>query len=468
MSKMKKIIAFLSALFMMITMSVPVMAETIDVRNEECNRTDMTYTYYVMMKMGETNGVIEYYVEDEKLAEALLNLRINGEHFCKVTEVLGKDYWSVDINEEADFTEKEIGEALATIKEYAVESGIVDNYQIELDYGALILVESGIGTTAIMETSQVPMLVDKNQTPTIWLSTDVQNAEIGGIVNYTINVYTRTAASSIKKICGTMTEGLTVGDTCTITWTDGTEQTQSVEIVSNEDGYTADISTICANMPSHVNTLSITYSATMNAKAKAAAPENNAVCLEYGDNEATSNTDECDVYTFGFQLKKVSKGEQQGALGGAGFTLTKVGSENTPLYYTVKDGTIEGFQSESCILYTDENGVISFDGLAAGTYTLTETEAAAGYGLLGTPVVVTIDNSGKASIGEETDTKVENTEKSDSSTIYYGTVTVTDESVVIADTGGAGTTSMYVLGCILVMASCVLYGMFRKDRGAAS
>lgn len=469
MNKMRKTFVCLLAMLLVFAASMPTMAAAATVTEHDANvkgsQREPSYTYYVMMKAAASNGAIEYYVEDEALAASLLNLRINGTPFCTVTKDLGKDYWSVTVNEEADFTEEEISEALATIKDNALASGMIENYEIELGYGALLLIESTIGTRTVMEASPVESaseVNDKNDNPTAEVGVDKKYAEIGGTVNYTVTVSISKGATNLK-VYDTLSKGLTFGNDLTVssngqTVTEDWAKYTSVKTDGQGVQYSMTIPDTYAPKDGE-ETITITYSATLNDNALVNQAESNAVYVTYGDNSYSSTTSEVSVYTFGFTLNKVNG--QSAPLEGVKFTLTRTDATGTRYYYTKSaDGKVKGFCSEACELTTDANGNIAFDGLAAGTYTLTETAAAVGYTLPKNPVTVNISENGKVSIAGDNSAKADNNLVGEH---YYDKVTVKNiEGIVIAETGGAGTTAFYIVGCLCVAAAGILFINIKK------
>ena len=99
------------------------------------------------------------------------------------------------------------------------------------------------------------------------------------------------------------------------------------------------------------------------------------------------------------------------------------------------------------------DGVLRFDGLSAGTYTITEIKAPAGYNLLQNPIEVTI------SWTAPTEPSTDCTWNATGATIVGGIAQVSVENQAgteLPSTGGMGTTIFYVLGSVLVVAAVVL------------
>jgi fimbrial isopeptide formation D2 family protein/LPXTG-motif cell wall-anchored protein len=115
---------------------------------------------------------------------------------------------------------------------------------------------------------------------------------------------------------------------------------------------------------------------------------------------------------------------------------------------------------------SNQNGVISFNGLNAGTYTLTEEEAPDGYVKLEEPIVFTIDfvnpTSAKDWVCDWTYT-VENNGNSGNLVEGYdlsnGAFEIQVQNLTthtLPSTGGIGTTLFYAVGSVLVIGAVVL------------
>ncbi len=274
----------------------------------------------------------------------------------------------------------------------------------------------------------------------------------------------------------------------------------------------------------------ITYSATLNQDAIIGSVGNeNKVYLTYSNdpNYTYQGNDEPDpddpvgitpesktyTYTTGIDLLKVD--ENSDLLTGAKFSISgervKTVLVNSKIfkkdangtYWRLKDGTytteaptISGDQTDNSDAYesttqkyskveevtqqtvtepvelegwVDENGRITFDGLAAGTYTITEMVAPDGYNLLDGPIVIQIDWKAPDTLGHACTWTVNpegSNDLGDKATVYTdGTIAVTvhnERGSLLPSTGGMGTTMFYIVGGVLVAGAAVAYVVKRR------
>ena len=274
----------------------------------------------------------------------------------------------------------------------------------------------------------------------------------------------------------------------------------------------------------------VTYSATVNqdAELNPSIGNPNTVKLTYSNNPnltgkgedkpgtddsedaLTGTTPESKVNTFVTGLKLVKVDSQGNTLTGAKFSISGTSMKvvlvneeiykksTTGTYYMLKDGTYtetapteattdlydstttkyemvtvvtkqnasEPFMAEG---YVDENGVLTFEGLGEGTYTITELVAPDGYNLLKAPITVEIKAvEGKDSCtwtvkvkGETEDKDVTLTADTDH---LYKLEVVNNAGTQLPSTGGVGTTIFYILGGALVLGAAVLL-ITRKRMG---
>ncbi len=208
--------------------------------------------------------------------------------------------------------------------------------------------------------------------------------------------------------------------------------------------------------------LRVYFDARINANAEMGEQIPNGAKLEYinaVDFEFTAESDVPVVYTGGFNLLKVDSANTSKVLAGAVFELYRTATQEevgadvqglTEIAGVVgkvikvsfyDDPSLEG--EKVTLVTTDEDGKASIYGLAFGKYFLVETEAPAGYNLLGTTFELNVD---------ETSHTEENT------------ILVKNESgIVLPGTGGIGTTVYFVSGTLLVcFALFFLYISKRK------
>lgn len=257
--------------------------------------------------------------------------------------------------------------------------------------------------------------------------------------------------------------------------------------------------------------IKITYSATLNDKAVIAGPNPNTVDLTYSNNpnvtddgkpenpdepeptSPTGKTPESKTETYTTELTILKTDEKNNILTGAEFKLEGEGV-NTVIttkgeyvvaeagtFWKLTDGTfttqdpneegmdqtkyesltdkykldtkvetVDSKTAHNVQAFVDSEGKLTFTGLGAGAYKLTETTTPAGYNTI-SPIEFEIgfnandktftSNNDKIVVGE--DNKLDAT-------------IVNNSGTELPETGGIGTTIFYILGSILVVAAGVI------------
>ena len=198
----------------------------------------------------------------------------------------------------------------------------------------------------------------------------------------------------------------------------------------------------------------VTYVATVKDDAPINTAMKNTTWLTYGEHNTTTKKSETETYTYGIPVFKYT-GTNTG-LEGAKFILSKVTdatekqalkfNPNVPKYrYTVdqKDG------NGTTTLVSPTEGHFTIEGLEAGIYYLKETEAPQGYNKINTSIKIEILNDGAIKVNDQTiDDKIVKVQNNTGS--------------ILPSTGGMGTTLIYVVGSILVLASGMVFNK-RKE-----
>ena len=204
--------------------------------------------------------------------------------------------------------------------------------------------------------------------------------------------------------------------------------------------------------------ITVTYSATLNENAVIGNDANtntNKTLLSYGDSqkttEVTTNTKTFKMDVFKYTENRTDKTKKDG-LADAEFTLKKGGETNTINF--VKETSDENngdiyrvANTGDANITTNKSGKFTIKGLGAGTYYLTETKQPAGYNKLKNPVTVVIDNDGNVKVDDANADPVEVENKT---------------GTLLPDTGGAGTTMIYLIGGALVLGSGVVLATKRR------
>lgn len=222
----------------------------------------------------------------------------------------------------------------------------------------------------------------------------------------------------------------------------------------------------------HGDKIVVTYTATLDANAVVGGNGNpNKVKLEYSNNpndEGTGETPEKTVVVFTYKtiINKVTKGTDGNnvPLAGAEFTLSKfIASESGSDTVTVNGTEYHGTWNNGVTVTPTKTGdvanVFTFSGLDTGIYRLTETKTPEGYNTIDPvyfEIVATNDRmkvtnmEGKAVNGSKISFTANATDGSLSADV------INNAGTTLPSTGGMGTTVFYVVGGGLMAVAVVL------------
>lgn len=220
----------------------------------------------------------------------------------------------------------------------------------------------------------------------------------------------------------------------------------------------------------------VTYSATVNDKAIADVGGVTNTATVSQDNTNWGTPDTVTVYTYGFEFAKTNKDKSKN-LKDAKFVV-KYDGKFLVQDVTTKAWSLVGNQAEAHTFVSDENGVVSVQGLPAGTYTVVETEAPTGYMTpadLSFDVTITADSRNPAQwkVSANGNSGYVTNAKYDVDKNAQTTEDVVDFSVYNAAnvgelpfTGAAGTMLFTVLGVLIAGAGVTVYMKSRSVKHA--
>lgn len=350
-------------------------------------------------------------------------------------------------------------------------------YVVESSVGALCGLTTTNPTATIQEKNGVPSVEKKVQEDSTSVWGDNNTADIGQTVNFQTTITAQPGAQNYV-LHDKMDLGLTFNtNSVQVKLKKNTETTESVVAASNYEVKTNGLEStdpctfhvefkkeFCDTLAKD-DKIIVTYSATLNEKAAIAGEGNkNTTKLTYGDSSETT-TSTTTTKTYSIPVFKYTKdGENDKALAGATFTLSKDDKGTNPIklvsvsndaangdtYCVAKTTEAEGTLKITSVT-TTASGKFTIKGLDADTYYLTETQQPAGYNKLSAPIKIKIDDDGKVSILKSA---ANSAETSEDITDYVKVLNNT--GTILPTTGGNGTSLIYFLGAVLALVSGVV------------
>lgn len=510
MKKMKKILAMLLALTMVLGMGLTSMAATAPKASDKAPAVvegvesgASVYAYQIVKGTYNDNGLTGYEKADSELVGAY-NVTVTGPTYAEVMAIAD------GINKPAiTFDPSAVEEMTWDADNSTYTADLTTGYWIVLvrGTGATLYNPMVIGVNYVVKEGDNELVantvsaadhwtltggkvVAKKSTTTITKDADVETQDSGDVVNYTVETKIPDYSAEYKNVKFDVTDTLTnltlksnsikvyagtkaeveantakLLDSTAYTLSNVTNTTFKVEFVNTW---------ILANVKEDIT---IKYSATLDNAAIEVIPGENRVEVEYSNNPNTSTAkddDEENVYAFKLDvLEKVN--EKNETLDGATFTVYTDQTCTTPYTNSQFNGTVT----------SANGGKMVVNGLAEGTYYVKETNAPAGYTLNTTVYTIVID----ATIENEelkswtiTTTYVENGQtKSVVNTYTVGTTTNEQQEAVVTatrngqniqikntslinlpSTGGIGTTIFTVAGCGIMIAAAFFFFASRK------
>ncbi len=373
--------------------------------------------------------------------------------------------------------------------------GAVSSYILQVSGEANVTIKSTIPTVEKKVEGKDGYLTATNKDVTFTLTgTVAENIDEYDTYSYTFTDTLSKGLTIDSGLTDLMVNIVNSGDSTLIT-KDGN---YTATVISGTDDGThiltvtfTDLKAAVANVGATLNKDSkivVTYTAQMNDSAVVGDKGNpNDVTLTYsnnpyGEDKGESVPDEVKTYTLGLDIKKQNEDSQ--SLSGAKFKLKdehdnyayleEVEDGGTITYYVVKEWKTDA--GDGTELVTGSDGEFHIHGLAAGTYTLEETQAPDKYEKMKD---VTFTITAKADATESTMGEVslalatDQLDREDvqittemSATTGTATLTLTNyKAPILPNTGGIGAKIVYVVSGLAVLAGiCVVLAALRKRK----
>lgn len=496
MKLIKKIAAIMFAFMMVVSMSTNVSAEgtnngTITINNAVDGQT---YTIYKLLDLesytpdpGTDDGIYSY--KPNNLWKNFIETAVDSAstNYFKINEN-GYATWNGDTTDsrKAEFAQK----ALAYAKDEAhpiagdprkkEEGKTLTFTNLSLGY---YLVDSSVGTLCSLDTTKPAATIqEKNGVPSVdkiitsggVVSADGKSnsASIGDTVNFKTTITAQPGAQNYV-LYDKMTEGLTFdknsinvslhkkatnADETLVTNTDYNVETINLKDTDLKCTFHINFTQTLCNRLAADDTITVTYSATLNDKAVIGSTGNvNETKLNYGDSKETT---ESKTHTFTYDIpvfKYTMKDNVKTGLEHAKFTLSLNEDGANPIKFKESNENNKYIKDETGAITeveSPQDGKLTFEGLGAGTYYLTETKQPDGYNKLAKSVKIEMDANGTIKVDGKSTLESEESKRLVEVENKTGTV--------LPSTGGMGTTMIYLVGAVLVLGSGVVLATKRR------
>lgn len=498
MKLIKKIAAIMFAFMMVVSMSCNVKADdtttatkgTITINNAIPKQT---YTIYKILDLesyktnvveGEEKGNFAYkpssewvnFIKGENVKDKYFTFE--GEYvswkenadpaeFAKLAlDYAKKDGSPVKIHEEKSAPAASNGQTTSTVTFDKLSLGY---YLVDSSVGTLCSLDTTKPAATIQEKNGVPS-VDKIITSggVIFNGGKSNSANIGDTVYFKTTITAQPGAQNYV-LHDKMDAGLTFNESSVKVKLNKKKTNENKDLTNKDYSVeTTDLESTDPKCTFHINftkglcdglnandTITVVYSATLNEKAIIGSTGNvNETKLNYGDSKETT---ESKTHTFTYDIpvfKYTMKDNVKTELEHAKFTLSLNEDGANPIKFKESNEKNKYLKDETGTITeveSPQDGKLTFEGLGAGTYYLTETKQPDGYNKLAKPVKIDIDFNGaltvdgKMIIGTNKLVEVEN-----------------KSGTVLPSTGGAGTTMIYLVGAVLVLGSGVVLATKRR------
>lgn len=462
----KKLFSLAVTLVMALSLAVPAFAVDVTITN---GNTGATYEAYQIMTLVQSGDNYAYTVTNEWRDDLIeiSGTETDGMTAAAINNALVTWVSQQDTADEtraladalfAEIEGKTVANTGDTDATFTVDNGyylIVETTESPAagEIKSLVMLDTANNASVDIESKNDSVPVDKSTSKEY--TDDKASVSVGDSIPFTITSKVPANIAEYDQytfvITDTMSTGLDYEDNIVV-------KVNNVEVQEVEGVVSVDDQVITVDLGAYIlankTTLGgadivITYTATLTADAVTADEINNTATIEYRNDPYTNETGTTtpDIVEFDLYDIAIDKQNDGGSpLADAKFQLTNEDGE-----YAIATGTngtynITGWTAaaESATTFVSSaTGDVDIDGLAAGTYTLTETEAPDGYNLLDDPITITIANDGKVT-----------TSITDS--VVTAITVVNQTGTELPSTGGMGTTIFYALGGTLVVAAAVL------------